>query len=115
METWTPPVLPSPPLPKTVTPKVLQAEFGDGYASSMPDGLNHMLLDPFELRFNSISSENAETMNTFMRARGGTERFYYTLPLESTPRIFRGAPFGVEISTTDGTHSFKVTLKEQPS
>ena len=52
---------------KTVTPRVKRADFGDGYSQRAVDGLN----------------TNADTIENFMIARGGSDVITYTLPLES--------------------------------
>ena len=110
--TWTPSLVPSKGLEKKVSPKFLASEFGDGYSAIIPAGINNQLLEPLDLVFADIDYADAEVMYNFMRARNG-ETFLYTLPLEATPRKFRGYPYGITVNA-DGAHVFTVTLREQP-
>lgn len=84
MTTFTPPVVPSVGgTGKKTTPKVRRAEFGDGYSQRTPDGLNYNKRT-VTLSWELLLSTDADTIEDFMNARGGSEAFTYTLPLEST-------------------------------
>ena len=61
---------------KTNQPNTRITQFGDGYQQRIQFGLNQ---DPkvFNLTFN-VSETDADTIETFLDARGGTESFYST-------------------------------------
>ncbi len=67
---------------KTSQPKVRQVQFGDGYVQRLTFGLNQ---DPkvWNLTF-EVSEADADTIETFLDARGGSEYFTWTPPDETT-------------------------------
>ena len=71
---------------KTNSPKVRVTQFGDGYQHRLQFGLNQ---NPkvFNLTFN-VSETDADTIETFLDARGGTESFDFTPPAESSSSKF---------------------------
>jgi phage-related protein len=89
--TFTPPVGPGPASVKATTPRVLMARFGDGYSQRTPDGLNYNGRS-VSLDWTALSSTDADTIEAFFIARGGSEAFYYTLPLESTTYKWTNGP-----------------------
>jgi len=64
-------------------PRVRKAQFGDGYAQTAKDGLN---ANPrvFELAWPNLNTAQKDTIINFLRARGGSEAFYWTPPKEVT-------------------------------
>ncbi|MDD5271883.1 MAG: phage tail protein [Methylovulum sp.] len=58
------------------TPRVLSAQFGDGYAQDSADGLNSNL-QKWSLEFNDILAETGMAIDDFLTARNGVERFYF--------------------------------------
>ena len=66
---------------KTSQPKVRQVQFGDGYVQRLTFGLNQ---DPkvWNLTF-EVSETDADTIGTFLEARGGAESFTWSPPDES--------------------------------
>ena len=66
---------------KTSQPKVRQVQFGDGYVQHLTFGLNQ---DPkvWNLTF-EVSETDADTIETFLEARGGAESFTWSPPDES--------------------------------
>jgi len=66
---------------KTSQPKVRQVQFGDGYVQRLTFGLNQ---DPkvWNLTF-EVSETDADTIETFLDARGGSESFTWSPPDES--------------------------------
>jgi phage-related protein len=60
-------------------PVLLEARFGDGYVVSAPDGINNMLRS-WSFAFNNVSEEMAADIITFLRTKGGWNRFTFTLP-----------------------------------
>jgi phage-related protein len=89
--TFTPPVGPGISSAKTITPRVLRAQFGDGYSQRTQDGLNYNGRS-FVLDWPALSSTDANTIEAFFNARGGYEAFLYTLPLEATQYEWTSGP-----------------------
>ena len=71
---------------KTNSPIVKTTQFGDGYQQRVQFGFNQ---NPkvFSLTFN-VSETDADTIETFLDARGGTESFDYTPPAETSSSKF---------------------------
>jgi|TARA_Y100000052_G_scaffold8409_1_gene8293 phage-related protein len=71
---------------KTNSPIVKTTQFGDGYQQRVQFGLNQ---NPkvFNLTFN-VSETDADTIETFLDARGGTESFDFTPPGETSSSKF---------------------------
>ena len=71
---------------KTNNPIVKTTQFGDGYQQRVQFGLNQ---NPkvFSLTFN-VSETDADTIETFLDARGGTESFDFTPPGETSSSKF---------------------------
>ena len=102
LQTFIPPI---PPSKSDVRPefKILEAEFGDGYTQSVPDGLNH-IRDVANLSWDALTPAQADTIETFIRNHGGTTPFLYTLSDSATQRQW----VCKEFSRTRGTPN-KVT------
>lgn len=58
-------------------PRVLKAQFGDGYAQRMADGLNARVAT-YSVAFNHKANATAQAIAAFLDARGGHEWFYWT-------------------------------------
>mgnify|MGYP003113001524 FL=1 len=67
---------------KTSQPKVRQVQFGDGYVQRLTFGLNQDL-KTWNLTF-EVSETDADTIEAFLEARGGSEYFTWTPPDETT-------------------------------
>ena len=67
---------------KTSQPKVRQVQFGDGYVQRLTFGLNQDL-KTWNLTF-EVSEADADTLETFLEARGGSEYFTWSPPDETT-------------------------------
>ncbi len=67
---------------KRSKPKIRQVQMGDGYVQRLTFGLNQ---DPkvWNLTF-EVSETDADTIETFLDARGGSEYFTWTPPDETT-------------------------------
>lgn len=63
---------------KTSRPKVRQVQFGDGYVQRLTFGLNQDL-KTWNLTF-EVSEADADTIETFLEARGGSEYFNWSPP-----------------------------------
>ena len=67
---------------KTSQPKIRQVQMGDGYVQRLTFGLNQDL-KTWNLTF-EVSETDADTIETFLEARGGSEHFTWTPPDETT-------------------------------
>lgn len=81
---FTPPVPPSPGTGNQPEVKLLEAEFGDGYTQSAPDGINH-IRRVLNLKWEMLSPAQCDQIVAFLTARGGSEPFLYTPSDELTP------------------------------
>jgi phage-related protein len=59
-------------------PRVLVAQYGDGYQQRVADGINHMLRQ-WQLTFSS-RQERIDEIRAFLDARAGVESFDWTPP-----------------------------------
>lgn len=60
-------------------PKLLQAPFGDGYGLTVGDGINNMPRT-WTARLAKRTTAEANAIEAFLRARGGSEAFDWTDP-----------------------------------
>ena len=67
---------------KTSQPKVRQVQMGDGYVQRLTFGLNQDL-KIWNLTF-EVSEADADTIETFLEARKGSEYFTWSPPDETT-------------------------------
>ncbi len=77
----------SPGSSQEVTARVLKAQFGNGYAQRMGDGLNAVTAE-YQVSFDSLTKAEAQAMNAFFRERAGWQAFYFTPPGESVARMW---------------------------
>lgn len=70
------------------TARVLTAQFGSGYAQRSGDGLN-TVSGQYTVIFEHLSRPQAETIRQFFKDQGGYKGFYFTVPGESAPRLWR--------------------------
>jgi len=111
--TFTPPVPPSQPLDMSMSPKVIRAEFGDGYSAGIRDGIYNQLITELTLNWTDISTSERDTIVNFMLATGGADKFFYTLPTESTQKSFYYVSMNRRLKR--GTLvDLSVTIKEVP-
>lgn len=82
--TFTPVPLPSPGTSRKSKPKLLKADFGDGYTQTAPDGTN-WIKDTATLTWDALTLTQANTIDAFFYTQGGWNPFYYTLSDDSTP------------------------------
>ncbi|MFA9261793.1 MAG: phage tail protein [Undibacterium sp.] len=79
LSTFTPPVAQSPGMSLRTDLKLLEAEFGDGYTQSGPDGLNY-IRDTVSISWDALTDAQRTTINSFFRGLGGHTPFYYQPP-----------------------------------
>ncbi|WP_186019671.1 phage tail protein [Burkholderia gladioli] len=70
----------------TDTAAVSKAQFGDGYAQRLADGINSVSAS-FDLQFMGDSAK-ISAIRAFLVERGGATSFYWTPPLEPAPLLF---------------------------
>lgn len=71
-----PPVPPSEGTRKRYKPRILKAEFGDGYAQRTIDGINTMEIE-LQLTWEKLDPWDGDAIIAFFEARGGYEPFEY--------------------------------------
>lgn len=76
LTTFNPSVKPSPGTSIGYKPRLLKAEFGEGYTQTAQDGINHLDRD-LSLRWEALTPAQADEINDFLSARGGSEPFWY--------------------------------------
>lgn len=77
LQTFRPPVAPSPGTTNKPEFKTLEADFGDGYSQAGPDGINNVR-DILSLSWETLLPSEAKLITDFLRARKGAEPFWYT-------------------------------------
>lgn len=75
--------VPSKRFTKSSKPRVLTAQFGDGYSQRVGDGINRIVTE-WSLSFASRSITEINNIISFLEARSGVEAFKWTPPGEST-------------------------------
>lgn len=76
LDTFYPPVAPSPGSSRKPELKLLKAEFGDGYTQTARDGLNHMR-KVFALKWDVLTHGQADAIEAFLERHGGSDAFLY--------------------------------------
>jgi len=71
---------------KTKKPRILRADFGDGYTQRATDGINTNR-DRWVVKFRCDTSGEADTFEAFLVAHG-SDAFYWTPPREGTPKLW---------------------------
>ena len=66
---------------RTVTPRILKAAFGDGYAQRIPDGIRTQL-GTWQLSFSNRTKAEADAINAFLANKGGHLSFSWIPPGE---------------------------------
>lgn len=78
---------PKPGYSRAHKPKVLKADFGDGYGQRAADGLNN---DPLETDFEwpNITTAEKNYINDYLKARKGYQSFLWTEPDETVAKAW---------------------------
>lgn len=111
MSTFTPALAPS-VSNKRFKPRILVAQFGDGYVQRASDGINATLIS-VELTFNNLTKSEAQDISDFFETRLGTTSFTYTLPDEDSARTFICEQWDVQPKTAD-LANLTATFREVP-
>ena len=72
--------------------RVRRSDFGEGYSQRVQDGPNAQT-EKIPILFENLSTADANTIETFLDARGGHEAFLFTMPGEATERQWTCAGF----------------------
>ena len=67
-------------------PRILDAQFGDGYAQRAQDGINASP-QSWSLVFNGVDDTEADAIEAFLEARGAHEPFDWTPPGKASARF----------------------------
>lgn len=78
LATFTPPRAPSPGTSYKAKPKILKADFGDGYSQSAADGTN-WIKSTVSLTWEALTPTEEQSIVTFLRTQGGYIPFWYQL------------------------------------
>lgn len=97
-------------------PKIVVAQFGDGYAQRRPAGINtqhHM----WNLSMKNTDGETANKVIAFLSARNGVEIFNWTPPRTTTPQNVLCPSWNLAYGDLlqDGTLLYSLSFKFQES
>ena len=118
LATFRPPRTPDFPLEDDREPRVLVSQFGDGYASRIPDGLNS---DPekISLEWTNLTAAEAKYIFDFFAARKGADAFVYTVPWGdisetdwATPKIYRAPTYRRKRNASGSGYFVTATLEQ---
>ncbi len=84
LETFYPPVAPSPGTSRKPELNILKAEFGEGYSQSTRNGINH-IRKVFSLRWDVLTQGQADAIEGFLEVKGGDTPFLYQHPNTPAP------------------------------
>jgi phage-related protein len=107
LNTFTPPVAPSPGYSADFKPKLWKADFGDGYTQSTRQGLNHIGRQ-VPIKWDTLTVAQAQAIEDFFIAQGGDTAFLYALSNDIT-RQWRCEEWH---RTRDGAQSITATFLE---
>lgn len=110
LQTFTPPVPPSPGTSDRPEIKLHTADFGDGYTQETPDGLNH-IRRVIVLKWEMLTPAQCASILSFLRQRGGWEPFWYT-PSDETVAIKWTCKEWDDQRLKNGLRSLSATLKQ---
>lgn len=95
-------------------PRVLRAQYGDGYEQTVADGINTNL-KTFDLTFESIGKGEGDLVDAFLDARGAQEAFQWTPP-NGAQGWYRCDAWGRQWDRTrPGVSSITATFREVPT
>lgn len=110
LPTFTPAYNPAEPLDLADQITKDEAKYGDGYEQLTPRGINHIRLVA-QPRWRNIDVASGEAIYDFLRARRGTDPFYWTPPYHSTARRWRAVEFSRSYRSA-GTMDVSATFRE---
>ncbi len=79
MDTFPTDIIPSVGTSAVVKPRVLEAQFGDGYRQASQDGpASGARLRQWNISFQTISTATLKRITDFLDTQGGWKKFYWT-------------------------------------
>lgn len=100
---------------KSVKPRVLKAQFGDGYTQRGPDGLNS-LLRRWTVALNNREAAELDAIEAFLIEQGGFIKFDWTPPHGAAGKWVCDADAGWERVQGGGPNgSIRCTFVEVPA
>jgi phage-related protein len=109
VQTFTPPVGPSPGTSHRPTVNLWEADFGDGYNQSTPKGINH-IKRTVALKWGVLTLDQMQDITGFFERRGGNEPFYFRPFGESRARKWTCKEW--DFTTEGGIWAVTATLVE---
>lgn len=70
---------------KSVKPRILENDFGDGYTQRAADGLNSMRRE-WDVSWTNLTLAEKNTLITFFEAQQGYKSFFWTAPGDTAQR-----------------------------
>jgi phage-related protein len=96
----------------SVVPRIIAAEFGDGYSQRAPDGINY-LPETVELRWIPLQKSEKDTIVNALNATGGWDYLTFTPPGQTTSRKYIMTPEGYSVEYLAGKYFIvSVTLRQ---
>ena len=91
-------------------PKLLMAEFGDGYSQRAADGINN---DPRtrSMSWTNLTQEEKDYIDGFLEDRNGFESFFYQERDEPQPKVFICTEWEV-VDVTYDVYTVTATFKQ---
>lgn len=93
------------------SPRIRSVQFGDGYEQRAPDGLNADLRK-YSLTWSGRSLSEATAIETFLGNQGGTQKFDFTFPGDTT-RHFVCKSWKV-VFGANGNHTVTAEFQQVP-
>jgi len=85
MTAFSPPVPPAQSSTKVKNYRVLKSQFGNGYVTAAPDGINN-IIDEWQLNFENYTQANRDTLAAFLDSVGTWGLFTWTAPGDSVSK-----------------------------
>lgn len=96
----------------TVSVRLLEAMFGEGYEQVAPDGPNH-IKHSYALIWPSLTLTEAKDILAFFEARGGSEIFDYQVPGEDAVAQYRCKDWSKPIQVSGPIYQMTATLVQK--
>jgi phage-related protein len=96
---------------RSIEPRILRAEFGDGYSQRLAGGLN-AVIDEWQVSWVNLPVADADTIDDFLRQKKGVESFQWTPPRETAAKLFTCAKWSREPSLP-GADTISATFRQE--
>lgn len=111
MTTFSPPVPPAQSSQRTRNYRALKSQFGDGYVSAAPNGINN-IIDDWQLNFENLSSTDRGTLITFFDSVGSWAMFTWTAPGDSVSKTWMVVDTWSESVLAGNVYTINVKVKQ---